>query len=158
VPRSGWNRQWVKSRSHLWSNLCSSTYDAAFTKKNHILAKSFPPESVECFSKTDSELKHTDSLSLSLSPPHSHTYTPSHIYSISLTHRVALYVIAACMCPMRSCSSTTTSTASSGGLIRYSLSSSEESIVAVVPEWVAPLSSEYCYSANPPRHLANAPP
>jgi hypothetical protein len=27
-PRSGRNMQWVKSRSHLWLNLCSLTYDA----------------------------------------------------------------------------------------------------------------------------------
>jgi hypothetical protein len=52
VPRSGWNMQWVKSRSHLRSNLCASTYDAALTKIFHILAKSFPPESVERFSKS----------------------------------------------------------------------------------------------------------
>jgi hypothetical protein len=52
VPRSRWNMQWVKSRIHMWLNLCSSTHDTALTKIFHILANSFPPESVERFSKS----------------------------------------------------------------------------------------------------------
>jgi hypothetical protein len=35
-------------------NLCSSTHDAALTKISNILANSFPPESVERFSKSSS--------------------------------------------------------------------------------------------------------
>jgi hypothetical protein len=46
--------QWVKSRSHLWLNLCSSIHDATLTKIFHILANSFPPEYVERFSKSAS--------------------------------------------------------------------------------------------------------
>jgi hypothetical protein len=54
VPRSWWNKQWVKSRSHLWLNLCSSTRDAALTKIFHILSNSFPPETVERLSMSAS--------------------------------------------------------------------------------------------------------
>jgi hypothetical protein len=54
VPRSRWNKQVVRSRSHLRLNLCSSIHDAALTKFFHILANSFPPESVERFSKSAS--------------------------------------------------------------------------------------------------------
>jgi hypothetical protein len=51
--------QWVKCRNHLRLNLCSSTYDAALTKIFHILANSFPPESVERFSKSASNFSVT---------------------------------------------------------------------------------------------------
>jgi hypothetical protein len=54
MPRYGWNKQWVNSRSHLWLNLYSSTHDATLTKIFHVLANSFPLESVERFSKSAS--------------------------------------------------------------------------------------------------------
>jgi hypothetical protein len=46
--------EWLKGRSHLWLNLCSSTHDAALTKIFHILANSFLPEFVQRFSKSAS--------------------------------------------------------------------------------------------------------
>jgi hypothetical protein len=41
-----------KQSSHLWLNLCSSTHDAPLTTIFHVLAKSFPLESIERFSKS----------------------------------------------------------------------------------------------------------
>jgi hypothetical protein len=52
APRYGLNMKRVKSRSHLWLNLGSSTHDASLTKVFHILANSFALKSVERFGKS----------------------------------------------------------------------------------------------------------